>query len=117
MSITPTNPSGIAGVSTITLTCTVTLSGPGTPTISWSGPISCGAVTPQGVQTSFTDTCELVRVRQSYAGVYTCEASIGVSTMRDTVTVSVIGLLFNLTITLLIFYVISYSSRSKCCHN
>ena len=53
--------------------------------------MSCGLFTPQGVQTSFTDTCELVRVRQSYAGEYACEASTESSTMRDTVTVSVIS--------------------------
>ena len=91
MSITPPNPVGIAGESTINLTCNVALSGPGTPTISWSGPKSCGPVSPQGVQSSFTDTCELVRVRQSYSGEYACEASTGTSTMRGTVTVSVTG--------------------------
>ena len=85
MSISPTNPSGIAGVSTIILTCTVTLSGPGTPTIFWTRPSSCGG------QTSFTDACDLGRVRQSYEGEYACEASIGTSTMTDTVTVSITG--------------------------
>ena len=101
MSVSPTNPNGIAGVSTITLTCTVILSGPGTPTISWSRPSLCGQFTHQGGQTSFTDTCELGRVRQSYAGVYACEALIGPSSMADTVTVSITGSLFNSTITLL----------------
>ena len=91
VSITPTNPSGIAGESTITLTCTVSLSELGTPSITWSGPITKGPVTPNGDQTSFTDTFKLMRVRQSYAGVYTCMASIGASTMIDTVTVSVTG--------------------------
>ena len=91
MSITPTNPSGIAGESTINITCTVTLSETGTPTISWSGPMSCDPVILQGVQTSHSDTCEFVRVRQSHAGEYTCEASIGSSTVTATVTVSVVG--------------------------
>ena len=48
-------------------------------------------VSPEQVNTSFTDSIELVRVRQSYAGQYTCEASIESSTVRDTVSVSVIG--------------------------
>ena len=52
---------------------------------------TCDPFTIEGVQNSFTDTCELVRVRQSYAGEYACEASIGESTMRDNVTVSVSG--------------------------
>ena len=90
VSISPTNPSGVAGEST-TLTCTVTLSGPGTPTINWSGPMSRGPVSPEQVQASFTDTLQLVRVRQSYAGVYTCRASIGVYIMTDSVSLSVRG--------------------------
>ena len=53
--------------------------------------MSCGPVTLQRDQTSFTGTCELGRVRQSYAGAYACEASIGASTMIDTVRVSVTG--------------------------
>ena len=87
MSITPINPGGVAGEST--LTCSVTLSGPGTPTISWSRPMTHGPFTPEEVQTSFTDSFVLVRVRESYAGMYTCEASIEGSTMTDTVMVSV----------------------------
>ena len=90
VSITPTNPSGVAGEST-TLTCTVTLSGPGTPTISWSGPMTRGPITPEEVQTSFTDSFVLVRLRESYAGMYTCETSVEGSTMTDTVMVSVSG--------------------------
>ena len=50
-----------------------------------------GPITPEEVQTSFTDYFVLVRVRQSYAGEYTCEASIESSTMTTTVTVSVAG--------------------------
>ena len=50
---------------------------------------TCDPFTHEGVQNSFSDTCELGRVRQSYAGEYTCVASIGSSTMSDTVTVSV----------------------------
>ena len=91
MSITPTIPSGVAGESTITLTCSVTLSGSGTPTISWSGPMIRGPITPEEVQTSVTDTFVLGRVSQSSTGVYTCHASIGASTMIDTVMVSVSG--------------------------
>ena len=91
VSITPTNPSGIAGDSTITLACTVNLSGPGTPTINWSGPMSRGPVSPEQVQASFTDTLQLERVRQSYAGVYTCRASIGAYTMSKFVSLSVRG--------------------------
>ena len=91
VSITPTNPSGIAGESTINLTCNVFLSGLGTPSITWSGPMTKGPVTPHEDQTSFTDTFKLPRVRQSYTGVYTCMASIEASTMIDTVTVSVSG--------------------------
>ena len=91
VSITPTNPSGIAGESNITLTCTVGLSGPGTPTISWSGPRSHSPVIPQEGQISFTDSFELERVRESFAGEYTCEASVESSNMSDTVRVSVSG--------------------------
>ena len=91
VSITPTNQSGIAGESTITLTCTVSLSELGTPSITWSGPMIKGLVTRHEDQISFNDTFKLMRVRQSYAGVYTCMASIGASTMIDTVTVSVSG--------------------------
>ena len=91
VSITPTNPTGIAGDSNFTLTCTVNLSGPGTPNITWSGPILRGPVIPEVVQASYTVSTEVVRVSQSYAGVYICQASIGASTMRDTVTVSVTG--------------------------
>ena len=50
-----------------------------------------GLVTRHEDQISFNDTFKLMRVRQSYAGVYTCMASIGASTMIDTVTVSVSG--------------------------
>ena len=91
VSITLTNPSSIAGESTVTLTCTVTLSGPGTPTINWSGPMSRGPVSPEQLQASFTDTLQLVRVRQTYAGVYTCRASIGAITLTDSVSLSVTG--------------------------
>ena len=91
VSITPTNPSGIAGESTINLTCTISLSELGTPSITWSGPMTKGPVTPHEEQISFNDTFKLMRVRQSSAGVYTCMASIGASTMIDTVTVSVSG--------------------------
>ena len=76
MSITPTNPSGVAGESTITLTCSITLSGSGTPTIYWSGPMTRGPITPEEVQTSFTDSFVLVAVRESYAGQYTCHKAV-----------------------------------------
>ena len=79
VSITPDNPSGIAGESTITLNCTLTLSGPGTPIINWSGSMLRGPVSPEQAQASFTDILQLVRVRQSNAGLYTCRASIGAS--------------------------------------
>ena len=89
--ITPTNPTYIAGDFNFTLTCTVNLSGPGTPNITWSGPMLHGPVILERVQASYAVSTEVVRVSQSYAGVYICQASIGASTMRDTVTVSVTG--------------------------
>ena len=50
-----------------------------------------GPVSPEQVQASFTDTLQLVRLRQTYAGVYTCRASIGAYTMSDSVSLSVRG--------------------------
>ena len=53
--------------------------------------MSRGPVSPEQVQASFADILQLVRVRQSYAGVYTCRASIGAYTMSNSVSVSVRG--------------------------
>jgi len=77
--VSPSNPSGVAGESNITLTCIATLSEPGFTSFTWSGPmLSRGPTTPQGpAATTFNDTVTLNRVGQSNAGTYMCEVSAG----------------------------------------
>lgn len=84
ISISPTSLSGTAGESGITLVCRVTLSAPGrTSSLTWTGPRQRGPVTFQQDQTSYMDSFPLGRLRQSYAGEYTCQVSVGSSSMSS----------------------------------
>ena len=92
VSITPAAPSVSAGTS-LSLICSATITGRGTPLFMWTGPISRGTVAGQAMENEniFTDMFNLGRVGVSNAGAYTCQVSLGTSSMSSTVTLIVSG--------------------------
>ncbi len=94
ISISPINPEVVAGES-LTLTCTATITGRGTPSFTWTGQVSRGPQQGQAVQGStntFTDMLRIERVSQHNPSVQ-CMASINSSTLMTSVTFSVSGIL------------------------
>ncbi len=93
VSISPINPEVVAGES-LTLTCTATTTGRGTPLFTWTGQVSRGPLQGQIVQGSstntFTDMLRIERVSQHNLSVQ-CMASISSSTLTTSVTLSVSG--------------------------
>ncbi len=92
VSISPINPEVVAGES-LTLTCTATTTGRGTPSFTWTGQVSRGPESGQAVQGStntFTDMLRIERVSQHNPSVQ-CMASISSSTLATLVTLSVSG--------------------------
>ncbi len=92
VSISPINPEVVAGES-LTLTCTATITGRGTPSFTWAGQVSHGPLQGQAVQgntNTFTDMLRIERVSQHNASVQ-CMASISSSTLVTSVTFSVSG--------------------------
>ncbi len=97
VSLSPINPEVIAGES-LTLTCTATITGRGTPSFTWTGQVSRGPLQGQAVQGStntFTDMLRIERVSQHNPSVQ-CMASISNSTLTTLVTLSVSGILLSL---------------------
>ena len=79
-----------------TLTCNVTVtSGSGTPTVEWVGP---GSSTPMATGGDFTVsstspyTLTINPLRQSHAGQYTCQATVGGDTGTASVIVDIPGM-------------------------
>ncbi len=91
VTITPPNPSGVAGVDDVTLTCTGTLSGPAIARVQWTGQMMRTPPLATAPSTTVRDSLVLTRVRQSYAGTYTCTVTIGASSMSRTVSLAVTG--------------------------
>ena len=92
VSITPGLPSVAAGNS-LSLTCSATNTGRGTPSFMWTGQMSRGPIPGQAMENEniFTDMFNLGRVGVSNAGAYTCQVSLGTSSMSSTVTLIVFG--------------------------
>ena len=92
LTITPASPSVAAGNS-LSLTCSANTSGRGTPSFMWTGQMSRGPVPGQTMENEnmFTDVFDLGRVGKSNAGDYTCQVSLGTSSMSSTVTLIVFG--------------------------
>lgn len=89
VSIFPAEFTGVAGVSNLSLRCNVTLSGLGTPTITWTNPLSNQPSIHQNNSTSYTSLLHIGRVRESDTGVYTCKASIQPSKKNSSVKVNI----------------------------
>ncbi len=92
VSLSPVNPEAVAGES-LSLTCTATITGRGTPSFTWTGQVSRGPLQGQAVQGStntFTDMLRIERVSQHNPSVQ-CMASISSSTLMTSVTLSVSG--------------------------
>ena len=89
--ITPLNPSGVAGEDSVTLTCTGTLSGPAIARVEWTGQMMRTPPLATSPSTTVRDSLTLTRLRQSYAGTYTCTVTIGASSMSRSVTLAVTG--------------------------
>ena len=99
VSITPAAPSVAAGNS-ISFTCSATITGRGTPSFMWTGQMSRGPVPGQASterKKIFTDMFHLGRVGVSNAGAYTCQVSLGTSSLSSTITLIVFGELTSIT--------------------
>ena len=97
VSITPASPSVAAGTS-INLTCSATTTTDrGTPSFMWTGQMSRGLIPGQASINIFTDVFDLGRVGVSNAGAYTCQVSLGTSSLSCTVTLIVFGKLTSIT--------------------
>ena len=92
VSITPALPSVAAGTS-LSLICSATITGRGTLSFMWTGPMSRGTIAGQAMEYEniFTELFNLGRVGVSNAGDYTCQVSLGTSSMSSTVTIIVVG--------------------------
>ncbi len=91
VTITPPNPSGVAGVDDVTLTCIGTLSGHAKARVEWTGQMMRTPPLATVPSTTVSDSLVLTRVRQSYAGTYTCTVTIGASSMTRSVSLAVTG--------------------------
>ena len=98
VSITPVSPSVAAGTS-LSLTCSATTVGRGTPLFMWTGQMSRGPVAGQAMNNEniFTDMFNLGRVGVSNAGNYTCQVTLGSFNISSTVTLIVFGELTSIT--------------------
>ena len=93
VTITPAAPSVAAGTS-LSLTCSATTVGRGTPSFMWTGQMSRGPVAGQASMENeniFTDMFNLGRVGVSNTGDYTCQVSLGSSSLSSTVSLIVFG--------------------------
>ncbi len=111
VTITPPNPSGVAGVDDVTLTCTGTLSGPAIARVQWTGQMMRTPPLATAPSTTVRDSLVLARVRQSYAGTYTCTVTIGASSMSRSVSLTVTGefVIFICEIYFMLLYIFSSS--------
>ncbi len=89
VTITPSNPSGVAGIDDVTLACTGTLSGPAIARVEWTGQMIYTPPLATAPSTTIRDSLTLTRLRQSYAGTYTCTVTIGAYTMTRSVSLVV----------------------------
>ena len=78
-----------------TLTCNVTVaSGSGTPTVQWVGPGSSAPIATGGdftVSSTAPYTLTINPLRQSHAGQYTCQATVGGDTGTGSTIVNIPG--------------------------
>ncbi len=113
VTITPPNPSGVAGEDDVTLTCTGTLSGPAIARVQWTGQMMLTPPQATAPYTTVRNSLVLTRVRQSYAGTYTCTVTIGASSMSRSVSLAVTGefviLMYEIYFMLLYIFSSSYN--------
>ncbi len=111
VTVTPPNPSGVAGANDVNLTCTGTLSGPAIARVEWTGQMMRTPPLATAPSTTVRDSLVLTRVRQSYAGTYTCTVTIGASSMSRSVSLAVTGefVIFICEIYFMLLYIISSS--------
>ncbi len=81
----------MAGVDNVTLTCTGTLSGPAIARVQWTGQMMRTPPLATAPSTTVRDSLVLTRIRQSYAGTYTCTVTSGSSSMSRSVPLAVTG--------------------------
>ncbi len=91
VTITPPNPSGVAGVDDVALTCTGTLSGPAIARVQWTGQVIRTPLLAMEPSSTVRDSLVLTRVRDSFAGTYTCTVTFGASSMSRSVPLAVTG--------------------------
>ncbi len=91
VTVTPLNPTGVAGVDDVTLTCTGTLSGSAIARVQWTGQMMRTPPLATAPSSIVSDSLVLTQVRQSYAGTYTCTVTIGASIMSRSVPLAVTG--------------------------
>ncbi len=91
VTVTPPNPSGLAGVDDVTLSCTGTLSGPAIARVQWTGQVMHTPPLATAPSSTVRDSLVLTRVRESYAGTYTCTVTIGAFSMSRSVSLTVTG--------------------------
>ena len=89
--LTFNNRNGVVGEESTILTCVAMLTGAGIPMFTWTGPVRRGPITGDGNGPTFTDNFHLGRLKQYYAGEYTCMASIGTSSMSNLISITVNG--------------------------
>ncbi len=91
VTITPPNPGRVAGEGNFTLTCSGNLSEPAIARVQWTGQMMRTPPLATAPSTTVRDSLVLTRVRQSYAGIYTCTVTIGASSMSRSVSLTVTG--------------------------
>ncbi len=91
VTVTPPNPTGVAGVDDVTLTCTGTLSGPAIARVQWIGQVMHTPPLATAPSSTVRDSLVLTRVRESFAGTYTCTVTFGASSMSRSVPLAVTG--------------------------
>ena len=111
VTVNPPNPSGVAGADDVNLTCTGTLSGPAIARVEWTGQMMRTPPLATAPSTTVRDSLVLTRVRESFAGTYTCTITIGASSMSRSVSLAVTGefVIFIREIYFMLLYMLSSS--------
>ncbi len=116
VTITPPNPSGVAGEDDVTLICTGTLSRPAIAIVQWTGQVIRTPPLATAPSTTIRESLVLTRVRESFAGTYTCTVTIGASSMSRSVSLAVTGefVILIYDIYFMLLYMLSSSNTYLC---